>query len=102
MGGVIGLLPGGEVALRVSAIGRTYRQRVIVADVAVAPSVDPARGRQLVRARQRNTSRREVEDHRQPRDGIVTARAVRHGEYRPRLRTRRPRGRMPADTALRT
>ncbi len=100
MGGVIGLLPGGEVALRVSAIGRTYRQRVIVADVAVAASVDPARGRQLVRAGQRKTSRRVVEGRRQKRDGIVTARAVRHGEYRPRLRMHRGGGSLPAATVV--
>src|SRR5437899_11811707 len=92
MGGVIGLLAGGEVALPVSAIGRTYRQRVIVADVAVAASVDPARGGQLVPAGQRKTSRRVVEGRRQKRRGIVTARAARHGEYRRRLRMQRLAG----------
>src|SRR5437879_12706678 len=100
MGGVIGLLPGGEVALRVAASGRSYRRRVVVAHVALAASVDTARGRQLVRAGQRKTSRGVVEGRRQKRDGIVTARALGQGEYRPRLRMHRGGGSLPAATVV--
>ena len=34
MRGIVGLLPGGQVALRIAAVGRSDRQIVIVADMA--------------------------------------------------------------------
>ncbi len=51
--GVIGLLPGGQVALRVTAIGRLNIQRVVATNVALRASSDFARRRKLVRIRQR-------------------------------------------------
>jgi len=78
MRGVIGLLPGRQMALRVPAIRGSDLQVVIVVDVAVRASVHLAGRRQLVRTRQRKTGSAVIENRAQPGDGIVASRASRH------------------------
>src|SRR5215472_14929200 len=73
---VIGLLPGGQVASGISAVVRLDGQIVIVVDVAVGAGVHLARGRHLVRIRQRKTGRAVIEGGRGTGDRVVAGRAV--------------------------
>ena len=58
---IIGLLPGGQVASGVAAVGRRGGQSVVVVDVAIRAGHNFPRGRHLVRIRQRETRGRVVE-----------------------------------------
>jgi hypothetical protein len=68
--GIIGLLPGGQMALRVAAIGRGNRQTVVVVDVAERAShIRMAIGQQ-------ETGRAVVKCRRRPTHCIVAGRAI--------------------------
>ena len=75
MCGVIGLLPGGEVALRIAAIGRLDRQRGIVAHMALIAARHFPRGCNLMRVRQREAGRGVVERRIGPRNRVMALRA---------------------------
>ena len=83
MNRVIGLLPRGQVAAGIAAVGRGNLQIVIVIDVALRA------GDRGVRIRQRETSHRMIERNGGPRSGVVALRAIRCGESRTRARVRR-------------
>jgi len=73
---IVGGLPRGQMALRVSAIGRRDRQSVIVVDVAgSAGHVGMAIGQQ-------ESGGAVIEDRRCPAHGVVARRALRHGKCR--------------------
>jgi len=86
---IVGLLPGGQVALRVAAIVRPNLQIVVV--------VDMARGARHVRmpVRQQKTRRAVIEFRSQPAVEIVAALAVARRKSRSRARVRRIRRLLP-------
>jgi hypothetical protein len=74
--GVIGLLPGGQVAAGIAAIGRSDLQIIVIVDVATgACKVGMAIGQQ-------ETSGAVIENGGSPGDGIVATGAVGSGEGR--------------------
>ncbi len=58
---IIRLLPGGQMASRVAAVGRRSGQSVVVVDVAIRAGHNFPRRRHLVRIRQWETRGRVVE-----------------------------------------
>ena len=84
-----GLLPGGQMALRVAAIGRRDRQIVVVVDVAQRT------GHVGMPAGQREPRRAVVERCRRPTDRRVAGRAVRECKSRPGRWMNRIRGLLP-------
>lgn len=78
--GVVGLLPGGQVATGIPAIIWLDGQIVVVVDVAVGASVDFARWSQLVRIGQREPGSSVIKGRRQPGDRGVTIGAGSHRE----------------------
>ena len=81
---IIGLLPGGQVTLRIPAISRRYGQSVVVVDVAIRAGDDFASGSELVRIGEWETRHAVIEGCGGPRDGVVTGRAVGRCEGRSR------------------
>ena len=59
---IIRLLPGGQMASRVPAVGRRDRQSEIVVDVAIRAGHDFTGRGHLVRIRQRETRRTVIKD----------------------------------------
>jgi len=87
--GIIGLLPGGQVALRVSAIGGGNRQIVVVVDVAQIA------GHVGMPIRQQEPGRAVIECCRRPTGSRVAGRAVRGRKSRPGRRMDGIRGLLP-------
>jgi hypothetical protein len=87
---VFGLLPGGEVAAGIAAIGRSGLQVVVSVDVAGRA------GNIGVAVDQQETGDAVVECRGSPRDGVVTTRAICRGERSTRLRMRRSVGLLPS------
>jgi len=79
---VVGLLPGGQVAAGIGAIGGSDIQRIVVVDVALRAASDFPGGRQLVRIGERKAGGGMVEGGVRPGRSVVTLRALRSGEAR--------------------
>jgi len=90
--GIVGRLPGCQMASGIPAVVRLNRQIVIVVDMAVRAGIHLPRRRHLVRIRQREACRAVIEVRCQPRNGIVASGAGRnrkHGGRRRMLGVRR-------------
>ena len=80
MRGIVRLLPGRQMALRISAIGRLDGQRGVVAVVALVAAGDLSGRCDLMRIRQRKSGVGVIEGRISPEDGVVALRADRGGE----------------------
>ena len=80
---IIGRLPGGQVAARISAVRRQGRQAVVVVDVARSAGRHLAAvGHQRVRVRQRKARGRVVKGRIRPQNRVMAGRALRGREAR--------------------
>jgi len=80
--GIVGLLPGREVALRVTALRRANLQIVVIVDVAVGAGVDLAGGSQLVGIREREAGGGVIKIRGVPGNCCVTGGACGNRKYR--------------------
>ena len=78
--GIIGLLPGGEVAAGITAIRRCDIQSVVVVHMALCARGDFTSGSQLVRVGKRESRGGVIEGGVGPVGGVVALRAERSGE----------------------
>jgi len=79
---IVRVVPVGEMAAGIPAVGRRNRKRIVVANVALRTRGDLARRGHLVRVGQREARGAVIECRVGPVDGVVASRALRCGEAR--------------------